>query len=136
MYLLDTNILSELRKSKPHGGVLTWILSLSPEEVQIPVAAIGEIQAGIERTRKSDPSRAVEIEAWLEELCRSRTIVPATEAIFRIWGRLIHNRPTNLFADALIAATAIHLGLTVATRNTKDFEPFGVLVTNPFSARR
>jgi predicted nucleic acid-binding protein len=111
------------------------MLSLSPEEVHIPVAVIGEIQVGAERTRKTNPAKAGEIEAWLDEICRSRTVIPASEPIFRLWAKLVYNRPANLFADALIAATAIHHGLTIATRNTKDFESFGVLVTNPFSAR-
>ncbi len=136
MFLLDTNVLSELRKPKPHGGVMAWILSQSPDDVQIPAVVIGEIQAGVERSRKSDPAKATEIDGWLEELCSSRTIISPSEQIFRIWGRLIFNRPSNLFADALIAATALQHGLTVATRNTKDFEQFGVLVTNPFSTRR
>ena len=136
MFLLDTNVLSELRKPKPHGAVMAWILSQSPEEVQIPAVVIGEIQAGVERARKADPAKAAEIEIWLEELCASRTIIAPTEQVFRIWGRLIFDRPSNLFADALIAATAIHHGLTVATRSTRDFEQFGVLVTNPFTTRR
>jgi predicted nucleic acid-binding protein len=112
------------------------MLTLSPEEVHIPVAVIGEIQVGAERARKTDPAKAAEIEAWLDEIYRSRSVIAASEPIFKLWAKLIYNRPPNLFADALIAATALHLGLTVATRNTKDFESFGVLVTNPFSARR
>jgi predicted nucleic acid-binding protein len=97
---------------------------------------VGEIQKGAEVTRRTDPHKAAEIETWLEELCRSIVVHPATSEILVVWAKLVHHRSIEIFGDALIAATALQLGLTVATRNTKDFEPFGVLVTNPFSARR
>ena len=97
---------------------------------------VGEIQKGAERTRRTDAIKASEIETWLKELCRSITVHPATDEIFIVWAKLAHNRSADVFGDALIAATALHHNLTVATRNTRDFETFGVLVSNPFTAGR
>lgn len=136
MFLLDTDVLSEMRKSKPHGGVVAWLNDTDEHDLYLSAMTIGEIQKGIELTRRTDPARAVELEQWLDKICKTRRILAPDDAIFRIWARLTHNQPSHLFADALIAATAIHHGFTVVTRNAKDFEPFGVLVTNPFSARR
>lgn len=136
MFLLDTNIVSELRKPKPHVGVLVWMNALRPDEINIPAAVIGEVSAGIENSRSSDPRRAAELDAWLDALERDFPVLPANGAIFRIWGKLMDRRQKHLFADALIAATAIHHGLTVATRNVEDFTSFGVLVANPFGRVR
>lgn len=136
MFLLDTDVLSEMRKTKPHGGVVSWLNDTDEGDLHLSAITVGEIQKGIERTRRTDPAKAADIEQWLDKICKTRRILTADDAILRIWARLIDDRPSHLFADALIAATAIHHGFTVVTRNAKDFEPFGVLVTNPFSARR
>ena len=132
MYLLDTNVVSELRRARPHGAVMTWLQLRSRDQLHISAVAIGEIQVGIERTRANDPVKAIEIELWLEEIIASHTIVPMGEASFRMWAVLMHGKSQHLSLDAMIAATAIVNGMTVATRNIRDFEPFDVSVYNPF----
>lgn len=136
MFLLDTNIVSEFRRSKPHGGVVAWFEALEPDEIHLPAAVIGEISRGIELARGAHPKKAAELSTWLDALERDFTVVPVTSPIFRIWGQLMHRRQAHLTIDALIAATALHHGLTVATRNVEDFTPFGVLVANPFGRAR
>ncbi len=131
-YLLDTNVISELRKPKPHGAVVAWIKEVPEPALFIAAITIGEIQAGIEITRGRDVSKAQEIEAWLNQLVESQQVIAADAAIFRSWARLMHGRPDHLLEDALIAATALTHDLTVATRNGKDFQPFGVRLVNPF----
>ena len=136
MFLLDTNIVSELRRAKPHGGVLAWFDALRPDEIQIPAAVIAEISRGIELLRTSNARKATELSTWLDALERDFAVLPVTSPIFRIWGQLMHRRQAHLTIDALIAATALYHGLTVATRNVEDFTPFGVLVANPFGRAR
>jgi predicted nucleic acid-binding protein len=132
IFVLDTNVVSELRKGRPHGAVLEFVAMQSAHDVTIAAVTAGEIQAGIEKTRRTQPAKAEELEQWLIGLCSSITVLPADAAVFRIWAQLMHTRPAHVSNDALIAATALHHGLTVATRNVRDFTPFGVLVTNPF----
>ena len=134
MYLLDTNIVSELRKRKPHQGVVAWVRAIPEEALYLSAVTIGEIQAGIEVTRGQDPRKAEEIEGWLENLAQSFNVVPADAGIFRRWAQLMHRRPEHHLEDALIAATALVRGLTVVTRNVDDFRPFEVDLINPFTA--
>lgn len=131
-YLLDTNIISELRKPKPHGAVVAWIKQIPEPALFVAAITIGEIQAGVEITRGRDPVKAEEIETWLNQLVEAQQVIPADAAIFRRWARLMHGRPDHHLEDALIAATALTHDLTVATRNVKDFQPFGVSLVNPF----
>ena len=135
MYLLDTNVISELKRVKPHGGVVAWLANVDPEQVFVSVVSFAEIQSGIEKTREQDADKAAAIEAWLDAEVDRRLILPLTLPIMRKWATLMHRRSDTLMIDALIAATALHHGLAVVTRNRKDFEPFGVLVTNPFTGR-
>lgn len=135
-YLLDTNVVSELRKPRPHGAVLAWRRSVQIHQVAIPGVVLAEAQAGVELTRKQDPQKAAELEAWIDHVQTRYTILPADGAIFREWARLMHGRSANLSADAMIAATARVLALIVATRNRKGFEPFHVQVFNPFEFNR
>jgi predicted nucleic acid-binding protein len=136
MFLLDTNVISELRRSKPHGGLLAWIEAVPTGDLSVPAAVVGEIARGIELARVTNPRKATELSTWLDALMKDFEILPATGAIFRLWGQLMHRRQAHLAIDALIAATALHHGLTVATRNVDDFTPFGVLVANPFGRAR
>jgi hypothetical protein len=136
MYLLDTNIVSELKRVRPHGAVLAWLSTIDAQQIFLSVVSFAEIQSGIERAREQDPVKAKEIENWLGGHAERYAVLPLTLPIMRRWATLMHRRSDDLAMDAMIAATAVHHGLTVATRNTRDFEPFGVLVTNPFSARR
>ena len=131
-YLLDTNVISELRKPKPHGAVVAWVQAIPEHALFIAAITIGEIQAGIEITRTQDWAKAVEIESWLNELVSAQHVIAADAEIFRRWAGLTHGRPDHHLEDALIAATALTHDLTVVTRNTKDFEPFGVNLVNPF----
>ncbi|HME58711.1 MAG TPA: type II toxin-antitoxin system VapC family toxin [Terracidiphilus sp.] len=133
MYLLDTNVVSELRKAKPHGAVLAWFHAVRPDEIAIPAVVIGEIQDGAEITRKQDHMKAAEIEAWLDYVLANFTVLPMDGPIFREWARIMAGKPDELSGDAMIAATARVLRLIVATRNIKDFKPFNVEVFNPFS---
>lgn len=135
MYLLDTNVISEVKRPKPHGGVMAWLGRIAAEHMFVSAVSFAEIQSGIEKTRENDPEKAATIEAWLESEISRHVILPLTLPIMRRWAKLMHRRSDAHAIDALIAATALHHGLTVATRNVKDFEPFGVPVTNPFATR-
>jgi predicted nucleic acid-binding protein len=134
MYLLDTNVVSELRKQKPHKGVLAWIRNASEESLYLSAVTIGEVQAGIEITRDQDAQKASEIEEWLDSLAESYSVLVVDAAIFRRWAQLMHGRPDHHIEDGLIAATALVHGLIVVTRNVRDFEPFGVQLINPFTS--
>ena len=132
MYLLDTNVVSVLRRPKPHGAVLAWFEVLEDTTLHLSAVTIGEIQAGIEITREQDEVKASEIEAWLEMVASAYNVLPMDARAFRVWARLMHRRSDTVYEDAMIAATAQVHGLTVVTRNVADFEPFDVPLLNPF----
>lgn len=132
LYLLDTNVVSELRRPRPHGGVVAWLESLDDAQLYLSAVTLGEIQAGIEITREQDRDKAAEIEAWLERVAAAYNILPMDATAFRAWARLMHRKSDTLYEDAMIAATAQVNGLTVATRNVADFKALGVEVINPF----
>ena len=108
MYLLDSNVISELRKPRPHGAVLAWLQAVDNANLQLASVSLGEIQAGIEITREQDAAKA------------------------SAWAQLMHRRSDTLYEDAMIAAIALVHGLTVVTRNVKDFDGFGLALLNPF----
>jgi predicted nucleic acid-binding protein len=135
MYLLDTNVISELRRPRPHGAVVAWLESVSDNELHLSAVTLGEIQAGIELTREQDPAKAGEIERWLDLVAASYNVLPMDAATFREWSRLMHRRSDTLYEDAMIAATARQHKLTVVTRNVADFADFGVELLNPFETR-
>jgi len=136
VYLLDTNVVSELRRPRPHGAILAWLREVSDSEIHLSAVTIGEVQAGIEITRERDPAKAADIELWLEEVAKTYNVLPMDADIFRAWARLMHRRSDDLIEDAMIAATAIVHKLTVVTRNVRDFDRLGVRTLNPFSARK
>jgi toxin FitB len=131
-YLFDTNVVSELRKTKPHGAVLAWFDDLHREEIFVSAVTLGELQAGAEITRKQDPAKAAQIERWVDRLADSYQILPMDAACFREWGRLMHCKSQELVEDGMIAATARVHGLVVATRNESDFRALDVPFVNPF----
>ncbi|WP_420224968.1 type II toxin-antitoxin system VapC family toxin [Pigmentiphaga litoralis] len=132
MYLLDTNVISELRRPRPHGGVLAWLAAVQDEDLRISAVSLGEIQAGIEMTREQDPDKAAAIERWADNVAAAYNVLAMDAGTFRVWGRLMHRKSNTLFEDAMIAATAIRYRLVVVTRNVKDFQDFGVELLNPF----
>ncbi|AWK15481.1 type II toxin-antitoxin system VapC family toxin (plasmid) [Candidatus Fukatsuia symbiotica] len=132
MYLLDTNIVSELRKIRPHGAVVSWIETIADTDLYLSAVTIGEIQAGIEITREQDAIKAASIEAWLNQVSTTYNILPMDAQTFRLWAKLMHRQSDTLYEDTMIAATALMNNLTVVTRNIRDFELFDVSLLNPF----
>lgn len=133
MYLLDTNVVSELRRPRPHGAVLAWLMKTDDADLHIAAVTIGEIQAGIEITREQDASKAAELEHWLDQVTDSYNVLSMDASAFRCWAQLLHKKSDTLYEDAMIAAIAKIHGLTVVTRNVKDFSDFDVAVFNPFN---
>ena len=134
MYLLDTQVVSELRRLRPHGAVLAWLDGVADADLHLSAVTIGEIQAGIEMTREQDVAKAAEIEAWLDQVARTYNVLDMNADVFRAWARLMHRKSGEIIEDAMIAATASVHGLTVVTRNTRDFEGLNVPLLNPFAA--
>lgn len=133
MYLLDTNVVSELRRVRPHGAVIAWLKSVADADLFLSALTIGELQAGVEITRKRDPAKAEEIEAWLERVAESYNVLPMNASAFRRWAKLMQGHGDELIEDAMIAATALTHNLIVVTRNVRDFERLGVRTLNPFA---
>lgn len=132
MFLLDTNIVSELRKNRPHGAVVAWIETIADADLYLSAVTLGEIQAGIEITREQDAKKAAEIEAWLDQVAATYNILPMDSAAFRLWAKLMHRQSNTVYEDAMIAASALSHKFTVVTRNVRDFERFQVTLFNPF----
>ncbi|MFM9101404.1 MAG: type II toxin-antitoxin system VapC family toxin [Cyanobium sp.] len=132
-FLLDTNVVSELRRPRPHGAVLAWLQSVDDADLHLASVTLGEIQAGIERTRDQDRSKASEIERWLDQVSDTLNILSLDGPAFRCWAQLMHRKSDTLYEDAMIAAIAKVHHLTVVTRNVADFTQFAVPLLNPFS---
>ena len=133
MYLLDTNVVSELRRPRPHPAVLAWIRDVAEEDLHVCAVTVGGIQAGIEITREQDAMKAAELDEWLGRVLETYQVLGVDAAAFREWARLMHRRSDTLLQDAMIAAVAVVHRLTVVTRNVRDFERLGVATLDPFT---
>jgi toxin FitB len=131
-YLLDTNVVSETRKPRPHGAVLQWLGSLEDGRTFVSAVTLGELQVGVEKIRRQDPLKAEEIERWVDLLAAVYEVLPMDGQCFREWARLMDGKPADLLEDAMIAATARVHRLIVATRNERDFKQLDVRTVNPF----
>ncbi|MCC7528284.1 MAG: type II toxin-antitoxin system VapC family toxin [Candidatus Melainabacteria bacterium] len=132
MYLLDTNVVSELRKVRPHKAVVSWLEGTNDSDLHLCVVTLAEIQSGIEITRDQDTVKAAAIEAWLDQVATTYNVLPMDATTFRLWAKLMHRQSNTVIEDAMIAATAIVNKLTIVTRNIRDFERFQVQLLNPF----
>lgn len=135
-YLLDTNVVSELRKPKPHGAVFGWLSGLQESQIYLSAVTIGELQTGVERTRRQDPQKASQIQSWIDLLELSYQVLPMDALCFREWARLMHGKPDDLLEDVMIAATARIHDLILATRNERDFASLGLQIFDPFKTSR
>ena len=136
MYLLDTNVVSELRRPKPHGAVLAWLASVDEKDLYLSSFSLGEIQRGIEITRQQDATKAQSLELWLDQLVDAFEVLVLDAVVMREWARMMHRQSNTLSEDAMLAATARVHGLQMITRNTADFEVLGVNCFNPFNFKR
>ncbi len=132
IYALDTNIVSEPRKPRPHGAVLSWYAAHDSSAYVIPSVVFFELQQGAEITRRQDAVKGKQLEEWIDSVEQAALILPFDSLIARETARLLRHKSPALFVDAAIAATALIYGLTVATRNTRDFNHFGVNQVDPF----
>lgn len=132
MYLLDTNVVSDVQRRLPKPTA--WLASIDPGSVNLSVITVGEIERGIVKQRKVDPEKATRLDLWLRELRRDNAdrILAVTEDVALAWGRISAGR-TRGSADTLIAATALVHDLILVTRNVADFDDTGVTVLNPWA---
>jgi predicted nucleic acid-binding protein len=112
--------------------VIAWLQSVPDNELFISALTLGELQAGVERTKRQNTEKAASIEAWIDQIAEAYEVIPMDAPTFREWARLMEGKSDQLFEDAMIAATARIRRLTVATRNTRDFESLSVKLINPF----
>jgi toxin FitB len=133
-YLIDTNVVSELRRPKRSLSVVAWFSSVSPDGLYLSVLTLGELRQGIESMRRKDPAAAHALERWFNGICAdfSEKILPVDAVVAERWGRLSQEQPIPSI-DGLLAATAAVHDLTIVTRNVADFERSGVALINPFA---
>jgi len=134
-YLIDTKVLSELRKrERGHPGVVRWAATVDPSDLHTSVLVIGEIRHGIELKRRTDTAQAAALDIWLDKVREGlgARILPVDERVAELWGRLGIPDPLPT-TDGLIAATAIVHGLTIVTRNIDDMARTGATVLDPFA---
>ncbi len=132
-YLLDTDILSAIRRKQRDPNLEKWLHSINPAEVFLSVVTLGEVERGITQQRRINPAFAEDLEHWLDTILirYEQCILPLSVNIARRWGQL-SGELGHSSADLMIAATALEHNLTVATRNTRHFEPTQVPLINPY----
>lgn len=133
-FLVDTNVLSETRRPRPDGGVLRWFGTTPLRDLRVSVITALELERGVLLARRRDAVAAASLQRWLDSVTvgLEHPALEVTSAIAHITAAIqVPNR--RPLADALIAATALHHGLTLVTRNEKDFDIPGLSVLNPFS---
>lgn len=133
MYLLDTNVISEMRKPRPHGAVVAWMRAQEPASLLLSSITLLELQERAERTRRQDAVRAMQLDTWITAIASTMTVLPADSEVCRDTARMMVKKTPDLFQDAFIAATARIHRLTLVTRNIKDFAHFDVPTFNPFT---
>lgn len=137
MYLVDTCVVSDLRRVNPNESVLSWFLSVRNSDIHLSAITIAELQRGAQLVRESRPLFAEELESWLEEAMISQfPVLPFDTAAAREWGRMGIDDDAKNSLDAMIAAIARSRDLTVVTRNVKDFRGLDVAYLNPFEFGR
>lgn len=133
MYLLDTNVISETRRPSRHGALMEWLADQRPETLFVSSISFLELQRGVEMTRLQDPTKAAQIEGWIDELSDRANILDFNLIAAREYSRIARRKPDFVSEDAMIAAIARTRGLTVVTRNVRDFQSFNVPVFDPFA---
>jgi hypothetical protein len=136
VYLLDTMVLSELRKPRRHPGVVSWLRTVRETDLFLSVVTVGEVEKGIAKQQRRDAKFATRLADWLDGVLEdyASRIVPIDVNIARRWGRLA-DAHGHSGADLLIAATALEHGLSVVTRNVRHFAGMGAVVLDPFEGR-
>ncbi|MDX2221821.1 MAG: type II toxin-antitoxin system VapC family toxin, partial [Rhodospirillaceae bacterium] len=135
MYLLETNIVSELFAPLPNAAVLAWLGAQSDDNLAISAVTVGELQRGAELIRAHKPDRASAIDRWIAQVRARYNALPMDADAFVVWAKLMFGRDARLVLDAMIAAIAVTNGLTVATRNVRNFKALGAKTYNPFDPR-
>ena len=132
MFLLDTDVLSALRRRERNPEAVSWVEQQRTADLYISVVTVGDVERGITQQQRDNPYFARDLAQWLDRILSlyGDRILPVDTATARLWGRLSATLGDD-GADLLIAATAIEHGLTVVTRNVRHFEPTGVPVLNP-----
>jgi len=136
-YLLDTNVISELRKgARADNRVREWFEAVEEGDLYLSVVVLGEIRQGVEGVRRRDPKAGARLQRWLAQIIQQHSdrILPIDVAVADTWGRL--NVPNRLpVVDGMLAATALVFDLTLVTRNTRDVTRTGAKLLNPFDLR-
>ena len=132
-YLLDTNVISETRKTRAHGGVIAFLSAANTDELFLSVLTLGELRKGVAIKRRTDPAAADQLDAWVDgiEMTFADRVLPINATIARRWGELSAKRSLPVI-DTLIAVTAISHGLVLVTRNTRDVDATGVPLVDPW----